>query len=168
MSALFAGKTRAMAEADLDAVMAMAAALPTAPHWQRETYARATKPDAVPARIALVAEAESGELAGFVVASLIAPEAELESIVTAAGFQRRGVGRALLDALSGALRTREVSELHLEVRASNDAARALYAAAGFVESGVRPRYYADPVEDAVLFRLDLEQTEPESTHREED
>jgi ribosomal protein S18 acetylase RimI-like enzyme len=38
----------------------------------------------------------------------------------------------------------------LEVRPSNVAGRGFYAASGFVETGRRRAYYADPVEDAVL------------------
>jgi ribosomal-protein-alanine N-acetyltransferase len=42
----------------------------------------------------------------------------------------------------------------LEVSANNEAARALYARAGFVEVGRRPRYYASGA-DALVLRLDL-------------
>ena len=38
---------------------------------------------------------------------------------------------------------------------SNQAARAFYTSLGFVEEGRRPSYYADPVEDAILMRLQL-------------
>jgi ribosomal-protein-alanine N-acetyltransferase len=43
----------------------------------------------------------------------------------------------------------------LEVRASNEGARALYRGAGFTEDGLRRRYYSDPEEDAVLMSLNL-------------
>ena len=49
----------------------------------------------------------------------------------------------------------EVTEVLLEVRASNQQATAFYRALGFAESGRRLRYYADPVEDAVLMSLRL-------------
>ncbi|HWA93196.1 MAG TPA: ribosomal protein S18-alanine N-acetyltransferase [Terracidiphilus sp.] len=146
---------RPMTESDVDTVMAAAAASISAPHWRRADYAKVLDETAVPARVGLVAEAESGELAGFVVASMMLPEAELESIVVTKAFQRRGVGLELVRALCDALRSRAVSTVHLEVRASNRAALALYAAAGFTRSGMRPRYYADPVEDGILFSLNL-------------
>jgi len=60
-----------------------------------------------------------------------------------------------LGALTGELRRSSVAGVHLEVRASNEAARALYARLGFVETGRRPRYYAAPEEDAVLLSLAL-------------
>jgi ribosomal-protein-alanine N-acetyltransferase len=49
-----------------------------------------------------------------------------------------------------------VSEVILEVRASNAAAVGFYRALGFAENGRRARYYADPEEDALLMRLGLE------------
>ncbi len=55
--------------------------------------------DAASRRIALVSEIETtGALAGFAIASVTAPEAELESIAVAAEFQRGGVARGLFEA----------------------------------------------------------------------
>ena len=55
-------------------------------------------------------------------ASLLPPQAELESIAVATGSQRRGLGRMLFDALLCELRAAGVIEITLEVRASNHAA----------------------------------------------
>jgi ribosomal protein S18 acetylase RimI-like enzyme len=49
-----------------------------------------------------------------------------------------------------------VREVLLEVRASNQRARDFYRSLGWNETGIRPRYYADPEEDAVLMSLKLE------------
>jgi ribosomal-protein-alanine acetyltransferase len=97
----------------------------------------------------------SGRIVGFAVAGIAAPEAELETIAVIAEGQRRGVGGQLLKALAEELRTEQVTVLMLEVRASNREARGFYRAQGFQEIGRRPRYYADPEEDAVLMRLNL-------------
>ena len=43
----------------------------------------------------------------------------------------------------------------LEVRASNSAALQLYESGGFKRVGVRPRYYANDGEDAVIMLYDL-------------
>jgi ribosomal-protein-alanine N-acetyltransferase len=48
-----------------------------------------------------------------------------------------------------------ITEVLLEVRASNSAALAFYRALGFAIAGRRPLYYADPIEDAVLMELRL-------------
>jgi GNAT superfamily N-acetyltransferase len=103
-----------MQAADLDAVLALAASLQTAPHWPRSAYQDAMNPTAVVQRIALVAEAR-GELLGFAVASLLVPEAELESIAVAGSAQRRGVGRILLAELRRKIEQFGVLELRLEI-----------------------------------------------------
>ena len=45
--------------------------------------------------------------------------------------------------------------IFLEVRESNHAARSLYEKWAFSESGRRPRYYTQPEEDAIVYRLAL-------------
>ena len=149
-------RIRPMALTDVDGVLAVAASLPEAPHWPRAAYEGSLDPHAAVRRLAYVAdEAATGVLAGFAVASLNPPESELESIAVAEGFQRRGVGRWLWSALAAALAARGAREAVLEVRASNHRALALYRSLGFAETGRRPRYYADPAEDAVLLRCSL-------------
>jgi ribosomal-protein-alanine N-acetyltransferase len=139
---------------DVDRLAEIAAGLEQAPQWPRSAYASLL--DRAGSRIALVAEdAESGSVAGYVVARLILPEAELESIAVAGEFQRRGVARGLFSALREALGRSGVAEIMLEVRAGNGAGQGLYRFLGFVEEGRRRGYYADPVEDAVLMRLRL-------------
>jgi len=142
-----------MTEADIDAVMAIAARLRDAPHWTRSGYEVALEAGVWPQRLALVAETDGLPVAGFLVAVLIPPEAELESIAVAPEFQRRGSARALFGQLACEVMARKCSEILLEVRPSNGAGRAFYEALGFVETGRRPDYYTDPVEDAILMRL---------------
>ena len=153
---LAAVQVRRMTEADLDRVIEIEQSLTEASHWPRSAYLAAMNPEATPHRIALVAEKPGSRvLAGFAVASLLPPQAELESIAVAAQFQRRGLAGQLFFALATELRTAQVIEVLLEVRASNRGALGLYRHLGFAESGGRPRYYLDPVEDAVLMRLQL-------------
>jgi [ribosomal protein S18]-alanine N-acetyltransferase len=150
---------RHMTAADVTRVLEIAASLPESPHWPKSAYLDALNPESTPRRIALVADgsalAGSSQVEGFTVASLLPPQAELESIAVTAGSQRRGLGRMLFDALLNDLRTAGVLDMTLEVRASNHAALAFYRCAGFSRTGLRPAYYADPVEDAVLMRLHL-------------
>jgi len=117
----------------------------------------------LPRRIALVTEgAQPGKVTGFAVASLLPPQAELETIAVAAESQRRGMGRQMLDEMVEKLRLAGVREVILEVRASSQPALGLYRRLGFVETGRRPRYYQAPEEDAVLMSLGLEGFELES------
>jgi ribosomal-protein-alanine N-acetyltransferase len=147
---------RRMTPADLDQVIEIAESLKEAPHWPRAAYLAALDPEAARRRIALVAEEPgSGNLAGFAVASLLAPQAELETIAVARAAQRRGLARQIFTALAAELASAKISEIMLEVRASNQPALGLYRQLGFAETGRRPRYYHDPVEDAVLMRSQL-------------
>ncbi|MGB9408502.1 MAG: ribosomal protein S18-alanine N-acetyltransferase [Terracidiphilus sp.] len=156
---------RRMTPADLDRVMEIAQSLKEAPHWPRANYVAALDSDALPRRIALVTEgAQPGKVAGFAVASLMPPQAELEIIAVAAQHQRHGLAGRLFAQLEADLGKAQVNEVILEVRASNLPALGLYRRLGFVETSRRPRYYHDPIEDAVLMHLGLEGIEPEAAY----
>ena len=73
----------------------------------------------------------------------------------AVASQRRGLAQRLFHALAIELGAAGVRDLLLEVRASNRAALGFYRSFGFGQTGLRPGYYADPVEDAVIMRLTL-------------
>lgn len=147
---------RRMTPADVDRVVEIAGTLESASDWPRRTYFELIDPSAALPRIALVAaESISGNVQGFAVASLVPPQSELESIAVDPAWQRRGVARRLFAALVEEIRAAQGTEVILEVRVSNSAALALYASLGFVQIGRRPRYYADPIEDAVLMSLPL-------------
>ena len=151
-------QVRPMREEDLDEVVLVAASLRQAPYWPRETYKAALNPNATPRRIALAVEID-GKAVGLAVASLIPPQAELETIAVDTHYQRCGLARGLFAELAGRLRLAGVTEVILEVRASNQPALGLYQRLGFVQTGRRPGYYMnppEPPEDAVLMRLGLE------------
>jgi len=149
-------RIRPMAASDLDRVLEIALSMPEAPHWPRAAYLRALDPESSPRRISLVAESlAAGKVAGFAVASIVAGQAELESIVVASDAQRRGLGRRIFSTLIHELKKTGAELLVLEVRDSNAAALAFYRSLGFAETGRRSRYYIDPVEDAVLMVLQL-------------
>ena len=145
---------RRMTTADLDHVLAIAQSFPQAPQWPRPAYLTALNPESAPRRIALAA-AGPGSLFGFAVARLLPPQAELETIAVAPDSQRRGLGQFIFRALVTELKAAGVGELLLEVRVSNGAALDFYQAVGFIQTGLRPGYYADPKEDAVLMRFAL-------------
>lgn len=149
-------RVRPMRVGDLPRVMEIEQALKDAPQWKRTAWEAVLDPEVARRRVAVVAEeAGTGEVRGFAVAAVAAPEAELESIAVAVVGQRRGIARGMFGVLAGELRQAGVGEVFLEVRASNEAARGFYGALGFTETGRRARYYADPEEDAVLMRLRL-------------
>jgi ribosomal-protein-alanine N-acetyltransferase len=143
---------RRMKPEDIDSVMEIAESLKEAPQWTHLAYFAALTSGAQPKRIALVAEA-NGEVAGSAVASLMPPEGELETIAVAQAAQRHGLARRLFAELVAEFGKAGITEVNLEVRASNQPALGLYRRLGFAETGRRVRYYHDPVEDAVLMRL---------------
>ena len=97
-----------------------------------------------------------GKVAGYLIVWLAADEAQVQNIAVHPGLRRLGVGRALLR--NGlALAWEKGSRLAtLEVRPSNTGARRLYASLGFREQGIRPNYYRDQGEDAILMGMNLE------------
>jgi ribosomal-protein-alanine N-acetyltransferase len=150
-------RIRRMARADLDRVIEIAQSLKDAPHWPMAAYMTALDENSVPRRVCLVAEEpKTGVVVGFAVACLVAPQAELETVAVAAEGQRRGVARRILAAMAEALKQLQVREVTLEVRASNHPALTFYRSIGFRETARRPRYYIDPVEDAILLSFGLE------------
>jgi ribosomal-protein-alanine acetyltransferase len=143
-------RIRPMIPEDIPLVRAIANSLPEAPHWRFEVYQNMLDPARVPARLCRVAEDSEGRLMGFGVMVVIPPKAELEAIAVTGERQRRGIAGNLLSDLLTGLKRFDITEVILEVRESNRAAQAFYGATGFVETGRRRGYYADPQEDALL------------------
>lgn len=96
-----------------------------------------------------------GQLAGYVVAWYVLDEGELANLAVAPPDRGRGIGRALLDAVLSDASSRGTSQMYLEVRHSNVAARQLYASREFEEVGRRKGYYRSPTEDALILRRTL-------------
>jgi len=150
--------------ADIPAMIALERAAPFAAHWSEQSYGAVFEAKAAP-RIALVVDDGKGQgqrisLQGFLVARMNGldcedPGYELENIVVAAGSQRRGVGKMLLQAFIAAAGAHKAKSIFLEVRESNAAARALYKNCGFSITGRRKSYYKDPSEDALQYTLAL-------------
>jgi ribosomal-protein-alanine N-acetyltransferase len=99
-----------------------------------------------------VARDVRGRLAGYVVGWYVMDEGELANLAVAPDSRGQGIGRALLDAMLGDAAHRETTQVFLEVRESNLAARKLYASQKFEEIGRRKRYYRNPNEDALILR----------------
>jgi ribosomal-protein-alanine N-acetyltransferase len=98
-----------------------------------------------------------GAIAGYAVVAIAAAEAHLLNLSIAGPLQRRGLGRRLLSFVVKLACDYAARSIFLEVRLSNEAARALYGAAGFKEIGIRKGYYPDggAREDAVVLQLSL-------------
>lgn len=143
-----------MVAADIDLVLAIEASAYSHP-WTRGNFIDAL---AAGYRAELRFD-EAGRLVGYAVALPGFEETHLLNITVAPARQRGGHGAALLLRLADWARLRGDGALWLEVRQSNQGARALYERFGFVEVGCRRGYYpADRQqrEDAVVMRLALD------------
>ena len=95
-------------------------------------------------------------MAGYVGSQTVLDETDMMNVAVHPDFRRQGVARALILALTEELKNRGSHCLTLEVRASNDPARALYESLGFVLVGTRRNYYHNPKEDALILRKEWE------------
>jgi ribosomal-protein-alanine N-acetyltransferase len=97
------------------------------------------------------AAASSGEsVLGFAGIWLLADEAHITNIAVRRQYQRCGIGALLLIAICDLAVKLNAALITLEVRISNLPAQRLYLKYGFAQTGVRPSYYTDNREDAVL------------------
>jgi len=138
-----------MHRADLDAVMRI----------EREVYPFPWTPgnfgDSLKAGYDAWVFESARELIGYAVVMWIPDEAHLLNLSVAGALQGRGYGRAMLRWLCADAAGRGARAVMLEVRPSNERARALYASMGFAQIGVRRRYYpaeGDGREDALVLR----------------
>ena len=92
------------------------------------------------------------QVAGYVGSQSVMGEADMMNIAVSSRYRRMGIAQELVQRLVSALREREVHSLTLEVRASNEPAKALYSKLGFQQVGRRPNYYRNPKEDALILR----------------
>ena len=117
-------------------------------------------------------EIETNRLAHYLVATvdglvvayggiwLMVDEAHITTFAVHPAWRRRRIGEQLLLALLDLAEARHAREATLEVRLSNLAARKLYEKYGFRPVGVRPRYYSDDGEDALIMTTEPLESDP--------
>ena len=158
-------KIRQATVTDIRSMMDLAAKSASAAHWTEQQYKDLMSLAAAVHRVAIVAEGtpEPGSdpanpaegLLGFLIARFLIPDCELENVAVSPAVRRKGIGRQLLEALKRAASETTCESVFLEVRESNQAARAFYESVGFRPDGRRKSYYSNPLEDAILYRLAL-------------
>src|SRR5690349_9690921 len=136
----------AMRLEDLDAVQQIELASFTTP-WPSNAY----RSELLTNRLAsyLVARADD-RIVAYGGMWLMVDEAHITTFAVHPAFRRQRVGERLLLAFLDLARDRHAREATLEVRLSNLAARRLYEKYGFRPVGLRPRYYSDNNEDALI------------------
>lgn len=142
---------RPMQGEDLDAILLIEPAIYSHP-WTRGNFS-----DSLQSGYSAWVMILYGEIIGYTLMMLALDEAQLLNISVAESHQKQGLGRVLLNHMLAIAKQDKVTNMFLEVRASNTSAIALYANMGFDEVSVRRGYY--PVEtgreDAVVMRLTL-------------
>ena len=96
------------------------------------------------------------QVVGYVGSQSVMGEADMMNIAVSAQYRRKGIAQELVERLVAQLREKDVYSLTLEVRASNEPAKALYSKLGFAPVGRRPNYYRNPKEDALILRKEWE------------
>ena len=86
---------------------------------------------------------------------LLVDEAHITTFAVLPGWRRRGIGGRLMVGLMDLALDLRARVMTLEVRLSNRPARDLYARFGFKPVGLRPRYYSDNGEDALIMTTDV-------------
>lgn len=137
--------------ADLDSIEALERRAFTLP-WSRESLR--VEIGGGENRICLIAELD-GALVGYTMFWGVADEIHLVTIAVEPEMRRRGIASALLNSLLDSDLARDKSLVTLEVRAANTAAIELYRRYGFREVALRPRYYPDNQEDALIMLREL-------------
>jgi [ribosomal protein S18]-alanine N-acetyltransferase len=102
----------------------------------------------------LVAELD-GEIAGYLMAWRVHDELHILNLAVAIRLRRRGVADALMAAAMDDARRAGLRLVTLEVRVGNQAARSFYRRLGFRQNGIRPGYYQDTGEDALIMTRGL-------------
>ena len=143
-------RVEAMTFADIPAVHAIERASFSVP-WPDDAY----RSELATNRLAsyVVARADDAVI-GFAGLWVMVDEAHVTTFAVDPRWRRRGVGERLLLALIDVAVARRAREATLEVRLSNVPARRLYEKFGFRPVGIRPRYYSDNGEDALIMTTD--------------
>lgn len=146
---------RRMTLVDLPQVEALDRACFRTP-WPEDSFRYELRPDST--SLCLVAELDEAgsepQIVGMVVVWLIADMAEVATLAIAPQERGRGVGRRLLASALQLAWEAGARKSILEVRVSNTAALHLYYGLGYQPVGLRPGYYEDTHEDALLLTLD--------------
>ena len=138
---------RDMNQGDVCEVLAIDRAVFSVP-WTEESFRKyLDRPEAV-----FLVACCRGRIVGYGSVILAADQGDIANVAVRPDHRRQRIGNRLVAALIDRAKARGARELFLEVRESNDAARALYEGAGFSEVGRRKNYYHLPTEDALILR----------------
>lgn len=143
---------REMEIKDIDAIMEIEKESFSTP-WTRNAFEKEIKENMLAKYI--VADLE-GKAVGYAGIWLIIDEGHVTNIAVANAHRGKGIGKFLMMGLIDFCKDSGIHNMTLEVRASNIIAQNLYKKLGFLDCGIRPNYYADDHEDAVIMWKTIE------------
>jgi len=96
------------------------------------------------------------KIIGYIFFSTVCDECELNRIAVFHEYRNLKIGKALIEKMKETLKNNaEIKKVYLEVRIGNVSAINLYLKTGFKKIGIRKKYYANPLEDALIMSLNL-------------
>ncbi len=136
---------RSLTTADVPAILAIEATSFSAP-WNAAMFESALQAPGTCGWVAL----QEKVIVGYLLVRVAADQAEILTIAVHDTHRGGGIGMALVKQCIHVLVRKHVTQIFLEVRASNAAAQRLYERAGFSVIARRRKYYDQPVEDALV------------------
>ena len=136
---------RRMEVSDLEEVYAIEKDIFAVP-WSYDSFTNTLK---LPNTIYLVAETQ-GIIVGYIGVWKVLDEADITNVAVKEENRKQGIGQLLLNEAIGIARNEGIKDITLEVRKSNEFAILLYEKNGFKNVGIRPGYYEQPKEDAII------------------
>jgi len=121
--------------------------------WTKEAFENELTNNRLAHYMALEVE---GQVIGYGGLWIIADEAHITNIAIHSTYRGRGLGKKLVQELVRTASFLGAKKMTLEVRVKNEVAQHVYKQFGFVEAGIRPKYYADNNEDALIMWADIE------------
>jgi ribosomal-protein-alanine N-acetyltransferase len=137
---------REMLEDDIDEVVEIENECFPTP-WSRDAFLTEIRENRLAKYIVAVLD---GKVVGYGGMWLILNEAHITNIAVKKDYRGMGIGNRIIESLIYYCASKNIQSMTLEVRKSNIVAQNLYKKYKFVEYGVRPRYYADNNEDALI------------------
>ncbi|WP_072742613.1 ribosomal protein S18-alanine N-acetyltransferase [Sporanaerobacter acetigenes] len=137
---------RPMLEKDIDEVLDIEKTSFATP-WPKEAFTLEITKNMLAKYV--VAEIQ-GKVVGYGGIWLIIDEGHVTNIAVHEKYRGLGVGNKIMEGLIDICRDRNIVAMTLEVRKTNEVAKSLYDKYGFKEYGIRPGYYSDNNEDAII------------------
>ena len=92
---------------------------------------------------------------GYIAADILYDHLDISSVLVDINYTRKGIAYTLLSYVIDYAKKNNIPEIFLEVRTSNIPAQKLYEKFNFLKINIRKNYYADNLEDAIIYKLSI-------------